>query len=298
MFDGLVLPGGGLKGITLLGALHYLDKETDHLKHIKYYSGTSIGAIIISCMLVGYTPFEMLSKVHSFKDVFKCTLDNLINFTSNFGLKSNEEVIDIVMDHIHKKNENIITLEDLYVHSKKMFYFTVVNIDTQKTIHLNPIDNPDFPLDIALRMTSNLPAIFTKIEWEGEHYIDGMFGENVPITPLINNKEVETILVIRLPPPCPQSFDKDGDSHVTTSIFDYFYKIFNMKLKLNEKNNEKNENKNEKCTYFDITSTSQNILCINTSISDSLKIFNDGCSEMEKLMINHDLEELEKFENW
>jgi predicted acylesterase/phospholipase RssA len=48
----VVLSGGGTYGIKMLYLLHQLD-TIGSLKDVKYWSGTSVGAICALCMTVG-----------------------------------------------------------------------------------------------------------------------------------------------------------------------------------------------------------------------------------------------------
>ena len=54
---GLVLSGGGAKGITHVGVIHALE---DNGIPIDYITGTSIGAVVGSLYAVGYSPEEMM----------------------------------------------------------------------------------------------------------------------------------------------------------------------------------------------------------------------------------------------
>ena len=45
MYNAIVLCGGGIKGISILGGIQYMiDQKL--FTEVKYYSGTSIGAVI------------------------------------------------------------------------------------------------------------------------------------------------------------------------------------------------------------------------------------------------------------
>ncbi|MBQ2366169.1 MAG: patatin-like phospholipase family protein [Bacteroidaceae bacterium] len=57
---GLVLSGGGAKGITHIGIIQALEENGIP---IDYVSGTSIGAIVGGLYAMGYTPKEMLDLI-------------------------------------------------------------------------------------------------------------------------------------------------------------------------------------------------------------------------------------------
>ena len=57
---GLVLSGGGAKGITHIGIIQALEENDIP---IDYVAGTSIGAIIGALYAMGYTPQELLEQL-------------------------------------------------------------------------------------------------------------------------------------------------------------------------------------------------------------------------------------------
>ena len=59
---GLVLSGGGAKGIAHIGVIKALE---DNNIPIDYVAGTSIGAIIGSLYVIGYSPEEMMQLIKS-----------------------------------------------------------------------------------------------------------------------------------------------------------------------------------------------------------------------------------------
>ncbi|KAA6321870.1 putative NTE family protein, partial [termite gut metagenome] len=63
---GLVLSGGGAKGLTHIGVIRALEKNNIP---IDYIAGTSIGAVVASLYAMGYTPDEMKALIGS--DSFK-----------------------------------------------------------------------------------------------------------------------------------------------------------------------------------------------------------------------------------
>ena len=59
---GLVLSGGGAKGITHIGIIQALEENGIP---IDYITGTSIGAIVGALYAMGYTPEEMFALINS-----------------------------------------------------------------------------------------------------------------------------------------------------------------------------------------------------------------------------------------
>ena len=59
---GLVLSGGGARGLTHIGIIHALE---DNGIPIDYVAGTSMGAIVASLYAMGYSPREMVDFISS-----------------------------------------------------------------------------------------------------------------------------------------------------------------------------------------------------------------------------------------
>ena len=61
MIDTLCLGGGGIKALSYLGALDYLEeKEYIHVDKIKTFSGTSAGSIVSFLFNIGYSVKELI----------------------------------------------------------------------------------------------------------------------------------------------------------------------------------------------------------------------------------------------
>ena len=71
---GLVLSGGGAKGLTHIGIIHALE---DNGIPIDYVAGTSMGAIVASLYAMGYSPREMIDFISSpeFYKAYTGTID-------------------------------------------------------------------------------------------------------------------------------------------------------------------------------------------------------------------------------
>ena len=59
VYEKLVISGGGIKGLSGLGALQYLE-DNKLLESINTYIGTSIGGIILYLLAIGYKPIEII----------------------------------------------------------------------------------------------------------------------------------------------------------------------------------------------------------------------------------------------
>lgn len=189
MYEIIVLSGGGIKGLSTLGALQYLfDKKMLNHNNIKYYIGTSIGSIISLLILIGYMPIEIV--------VYLCTNNILENFKVNQisdiiegnGLYNFENVKDVCEKMILNKLNYIPTLKNLKELFDRELTICTYNLSKHKREYINYINYPDLSCLDAIRMSSNIPFIFNDFIYNSHEYIDGGIIDNFPLSVLNNSK--------------------------------------------------------------------------------------------------------------
>jgi|688.fasta_scaffold07294_13 predicted acylesterase/phospholipase RssA len=188
-YDTLVLAGGSTKSLVTLGALQYVYDNYLH-RNIKYYIGTSSGAMICYLLIIGYTPIEII--------VYICT-EQLLEKMQNFNVFSLVQgrgacSFNVIQEQIEKmtilKIGYLPTLKDIKTNFNKELICTTYNLSESKTVFLNYQDYPNLPCITAIRMTANLPLIFENYKYGNGFYIDGGVSDNFPIdyADLIGNK--------------------------------------------------------------------------------------------------------------
>lgn len=118
-FDSIVLSGGGAKGLAQIGALdyYYTVGKYNH-EHVKEYVGTSVGSIICSLLVCGYTPWEIFQCMYHAEN-FKILFD-IMSIIKNYGILDIENILLCIKTLILQKFEHIPTLQELYEHTKKI----------------------------------------------------------------------------------------------------------------------------------------------------------------------------------
>ncbi len=156
---GLALGGGGARGIAHLGILQVLNEENIPISCI---SGTSVGAFIGAFVAEGRPIEEMIEMVNSLKLKDFMVLDFKFQ-----GISSSEKTIGkIVKKHI--KHDSFSGLK---------IPFSVVTSDIDRGV---PVVLKKGSLSKAVSMSANFPGLFSPIEHEGSHYVDGGVFVNVP----------------------------------------------------------------------------------------------------------------------
>lgn len=188
---GLVLSGGGAKGLAHIGALKEIEKAG--IK-IDYIGGTSMGAIIGGLYAAGYTADELDS---IFRDVNTDALiqDNIPRKNKTFYEKYNDEVYVVTLPFQKMRvsvpkglskglyNYNLLSrLTHKYRHEndfnklKIPFVCIATNVETGKEVVFR-----EGSLPLAITASGAFPSLFSPVEIYGSYYIDGGVTNNYPI---------------------------------------------------------------------------------------------------------------------
>jgi len=192
----LVLSGGGMKTFSQVGSLHALDILCG-LSNIKIYAGTSAGCIILSMMVLGYKPIDIFRIMYNF-NYESIKLFQISNLISHYGLDNG----DLIKENLFKKfitdkqYSPYVTLKDIYESTGKKIIMCAVCVEDSKPIYISHENYPNMQLTTALRMTTSLPFIYSPVEYEGKHYIDGGCVDNFPIE--LFKDEIDKVIGINL----------------------------------------------------------------------------------------------------
>lgn len=204
-FDVVCLSGGGTKAIGHLGALHYyhekgqLDLGPDGAKD---FPGTSAGSIINLLLIAGYAPIEILSEVYGINNFFAGGTggaSNIWDLISNYGFLSIDPPMKLVEKMVGKKLGKIPTLWELYKLTGKRLISPAVNISKKPRpvlIYITPESHPNMRCTDVAKLSSKLPLIFQRVQYNGEYYEDGGLGDNFPLEAVdIRGKNVLGVIV-------------------------------------------------------------------------------------------------------
>ena len=159
---GLVLSGGGVRGVAHIGAIKALEEAGIYPTHI---SGTSAGAIVGSLYAAGLDWEEML---HFFKTVpiFKTSK---LTFKKP-GFIDTEKLAD--------EFKSFFPIDDFNSLQKRLFVAaTNIETGTLKVFSAGELIKP-------ILASASFPGVFTPVTIEKSHYIDGGVLNNFPTEPL------------------------------------------------------------------------------------------------------------------
>lgn len=178
-FNELIISSGGIKGISLIGALNELHKNYP-IYNFNYLTGCSIGAIICFLINIDYTIDEindicMKINFESFQNL------KIMNFIEKCGLDDGTKITNLLKAIIINKNYNInLTFKELFEKTNKLLTITTVNISSGKAEYHNYLTEPDLNILLSLRMSTNIPIVFSPIIYKNNYYIDGAFLDPYP----------------------------------------------------------------------------------------------------------------------
>ena len=204
---GLVLSGGGARGLAHLGVLHALDELGVHVDEI---AGTSAGSVAGAYYLAGHKPEETMKYIGSFKLFSWARL-----LWQKPGIMSIHKLGQLyskrLPDSFEKLNKQLtIVATDLL--KGELRYFT------------------QGPLIPAICASSAIPVIFEPVRIDDKLYIDGGVLNNFPIEPLLNS--CDRIIGVHTNPMDTTTLKKIGIRDVLDR---------SMHLAINQKLNHKKE---------------------------------------------------------
>lgn len=198
---GLVLSGGGAKGIAHIGVIKALE---DADIPIDYVTGTSMGAIIGSLYSCGWTPEQMLSLITSnnFKywstgtinraDLYYASIPNPTPKWVTFNLGGPKDSSENIFSHIIPSsligpipmNLEFLELYSPYTdqcHENFNDLFVPFRCVTSDVYHKHKIVLSHGSLGDAVRASMSFPLVFKPIEMDGVLVYDGGIYDNFPV---------------------------------------------------------------------------------------------------------------------
>ncbi len=193
---GLVLSGGGAKGLAHIGVLKVL--EQNGVK-VDYIAGTSMGAIVGGLYASGYTATE-LDSIFSAIDVSALIKDYIPRISKSFYEKRNDEIYALSLP-----------FEDFRVGlpkalSRGMYNYNLMNTLLSHVRHIDDFNDLNTPflciatnletgeavildkgyLPQAILASGAFPTLFAPVNIDGVDLLDGGIVNNYPIAELKN----------------------------------------------------------------------------------------------------------------
>ena len=191
---GLVLSGGGAKGLAHIGVLKVIDSLG--IK-VDYISGTSMGAIVGALYASGYSGVQLDSIFHEI-DFDKIISDELPRYSKSFSERDNIEKYAIKLPFndfkirlpsaLSKGNNTYSLLLKLTMHVNEIkefdklpipFFCIATNIETGQSVTLDKGN-----LTQSIMASGALPSLFQPVVIDDQILVDGGVVNNYPVDEL------------------------------------------------------------------------------------------------------------------
>ncbi len=188
---GLVLSGGGAKGIAHVGIIEALEEAG---VRVDYITGTSMGALVGAFYAIGYTPAQLreIALSSDFRDLFSERPQRI--YASNY-----EKIFDertIVSFPFQRRSialpAGIISGQDIYTYLNRItwnvnhiqsfneFQIPFAAIGTDLETGKAKVFRSGYLPDV-LRASMSIPSFFAPHEIDGRLYVDGGLINNLPV---------------------------------------------------------------------------------------------------------------------
>lgn len=180
MRQALILGGGGVKGISTLGALYVVWQRGETFDVL---AGSSVGFMECALLCMGLEPMEIFDEVYKMEHLFSMgdvnALGTMLGSLSIININVvRERLLKIIRS---KWSGDIPTLKQLHEISGKILLGTTVNSDTGQLVYLSHESHPELSVLDAMLMSCALPGVFSPLVYEGAEYVDGGLLDNFPV---------------------------------------------------------------------------------------------------------------------
>ena len=174
-YDAIVCSGGGIRGISQLGAMAYMQRHRpDILARTRVFAGASVGSIISTVMALGLDAKDVFETVIL---RWKFTKDvHLKNMTTAFGLDSGQGVDEFIASIVPEHT----TFQSIRDDTGALLSIAGTNLNTTSLEIFDVFSTPEMSVREALRISCAVPMLFTAVEWNGCLYADGGIADNFP----------------------------------------------------------------------------------------------------------------------
>ena len=215
---GLVLSGGGAKGIAHIGFIQALEENEIP---IDYITGTSMGAIVGSLYAMGYTPAEMIQLIKSpqfaqwssgetpAKEVFNFVKPEPTSkwLDVNFSADSPTALTSMLPSRLINPLPMSYAFMELYSaangacnndFNKLMVPFRCVASDIYRH---KPVVFKNGELALAVRASMSFPIVFQSIEIGDTLFVDGGLYDNYPVNVMTKDFNPDRIIGVNVGSP-------------------------------------------------------------------------------------------------
>ena len=184
---GLVLEGGGMRGLYTAGVLEYF---AQHDIHFPYIIGVSAGACMAASYLSEQQGRNRTVSIDFVNDKRYLSFSNFIRKGELFGM-------DFIFDEIPN---NIVPLDvEKIINGPDEFVIVTTNCETGEPMYFYKEDYDEKTLGKLLRASSSIPFFADAVEHEGRYMLDGGIVDPLPIIKAESDGYAKNVVVLTKP---------------------------------------------------------------------------------------------------
>lgn len=194
---GLILQGGGTRGVYTSGVIDFLLEKNIILP---YVIGVSSGACNGAAYVAKQKGYGKTMHIRYINDSRYLGIANLLRTSSYLGM-------DYIFDELPKKIEKFNF--ESFIKADSKFYIVTTNCESGQARYFEKTNCKD--VFKVIRASCSIPFITPKVYCEGEEFLDGGICDPIPIEKSINDGNIKNIVIMTGPlkyPPKPFFCDK------------------------------------------------------------------------------------------
>jgi NTE family protein len=191
----LLLSGGGMRGLSFIGAYKALE-EAAYLDNITNLYGVSIGSFFAMLVSLGYTSDELEKQAlqQNFQELSDINIKALV---TKFGIDTGRNIVKWIEKLVLLKNiPSDIDFLALYQKTQKKLVVFASNIMTYELRRFDYEASPKLKVIDALRMSMSIPFVFTPKKLNGDIHVDGALINSFPVEDL--DEPIENCICLKL----------------------------------------------------------------------------------------------------
>jgi len=183
---GLVLEGGGMRGLYTAGVLEYFMSKDLYLP---YVIGVSAGACMGASYLSRQPGRNRKVNLDFVEDKRYISLGNYIKKRELFGM-------DFIFDEIPN---NLVPFDvKTLVDSPEQFTIVTTDCGTGEPVYYKKTDNQEHIAEL-LRASSSLPFVASSVQYDNRHLMDGGISDPIPILKAQSDGFEKNIVILTKP---------------------------------------------------------------------------------------------------
>lgn len=184
---GLILEGGGMRGLYTAGVLEYF---AQHDIHFPYIIGVSAGACMAASFLSEQEGRNRTVSIDYVNDKRYLSFSNFIRKGELFGM-------DFIFDEIPN---TLVPLDvNKIISGKEEFVIVTTNCETGEPMYFYKEDYDAQTLGKLLRASSSIPFFADAVEHDGKYMLDGGIADPIPIIKAESDGFSKNVVVLTKP---------------------------------------------------------------------------------------------------